>query len=109
VLGSIASLSSVTTAQTIYPLNLPGGLAVASNGNLYVANNGGNNILVYSPKHNELAGKTITQNISAPTAVAFDSYGNLWVANAGNSSITQYDSNGVQDSNNTILTGASVS
>lgn len=90
------------TAASPEPLMAPLGLAVAPNGNLYVANALGNNILVYSPAHNQLASETITAGISIPSGVAFDSRGNLWVANAGNNSITKYVPNGVQGSVETI-------
>lgn len=99
-LAGLFSLTALGTAAT-HPLSSPQGLALASNGNLYVANNGGNNILVYSPAHAQLPAKTITENISSPTAVAFDPNGNLWAANAGTSSITEYNSNGVQNPANT--------
>lgn len=64
-----------------HPLNQPSGLAVASNGDLYVANEGGNEILVYATSYSQIASKTITQGINSPTAVAFDPQGNLWVGN----------------------------
>ncbi len=65
------------------PLSNPQGLAVAANGNLYVANVDANNILVFSPAYALQKASTITQNINVPTAAAFDPLGNLWVANAG--------------------------
>lgn len=105
-LASIFAFTTLSAAAT-NPLNNPSGLAVASNGNLYVANTAANNVLVYSPAHAQLVAKTITAGISAPTAVAFDSRGNLWVANASNNSITEYGPTGVQNSGNTITAGVS--
>lgn len=87
-------------------LNEPNGLALDSQGNLYVANYAGSNILVYDPNYNQLSGKTITKGISFPTSVAFDPLGNLWVLNVGSSSATQY-TNGVQNTGATITTGLS--
>jgi DNA-binding beta-propeller fold protein YncE len=92
--ASILSFTSISIAAS-HPLNSPQGLAVAANGNLYVANTGGNQVLVYSPAHAQLTAKTITANISSPASVAFDPSGNVWVANTASSSITEYSSNGV--------------
>jgi DNA-binding beta-propeller fold protein YncE len=85
-----------STSFAALQLKKPAGLAVDATGNLYVANFGLNNILVYSPKYVQLFNKTIKQNISGPEAVALDSFGNVWVANfTGNSNgasgyITEY-------------------
>jgi DNA-binding beta-propeller fold protein YncE len=95
------SLTSVSIAAS-HPLNSPQGLAVAANGNLYVANTGANQVLVYSPAHAQLTAKTITANISTPASVAFDPSGNVWVANTASSSITEYSPSGVQNTSNTV-------
>ena len=85
-----------STGFAALQLKKPAGLAVDATGNLYVANFGLNNILVYSPKYVQLFNKTIKQNISGPEAVALDTFGNVWVANfTGNSNgtsgyITEY-------------------
>jgi|SRR5215469_1403223 len=107
LLGFCGVLSSTaTTAPLIYPR----GLAVDSKGNLYVANSGGNNILVYNAYYAQVSAKTITANINNPSAVAFDPQGNLWVVNYGTSngsatgSIAEY-SNGVQNTANSITNG----
>lgn len=63
------------------PLNAPMGLAVDSKGNLYVANNGSNQILVYSPTGQQLTANTISTHVHAPMQLAFDAQGNLWVSN----------------------------
>src|SRR5215469_1071894 len=54
------------------PLSYPKGLAVDSKGNLYVANSGGNDILIYNSSYVQITSATITSNISNPTGVAFD-------------------------------------
>lgn len=78
------------------PLNTPYGLAVGAKGNLYVANYGGSEVLVYSPTYVQQTKKNITTGVSAPTGVAFDSLGNLYVSNAAPASLTEYDSTGKQ-------------
>lgn len=103
--GLSVLLLTLSSAAATHPLNSPQGLALASNGNLYVANSGGNNILVYSPTHVQMSAKTITKSISGPTAVAFDLIGNLWVANGGSNSLTEYSPLGVQNTAKTISTG----
>ena len=89
------------------PISYPRGLAVDAKGNLYVANSGGNDILVYNTAYVQASAKTITQGVINPTGVAFDLEGNLWVANYGtsnggaNGSISKY-TDGKQ------VTGASI-
>jgi DNA-binding beta-propeller fold protein YncE len=89
------------------PISYPRGLAVDAKGNLYVANSGGNDILVYNTAYVQTSAKTITQGISNPTGVAFDAQGNLWVSNYGtsnggaNGSVSKY-TDGKQ------ITGASI-
>lgn len=106
---AFASIFFLTTAKAAtYPLKAPQGVAVASNGNLYVANNNGNNVLVYNPAHAQLSGKTISKGIASPTGVAFDASGDLWVSNGGSNSITEYGPTGSQIVGNTITNGISV-
>jgi sugar lactone lactonase YvrE len=86
------------------PLNFPMGLAVDAKGNLWVANYGDNNILVFSPGYAMQKPETITQGITLPTGVAFDPQGNLWVTNDGNFTVTEY-TGGVQITSSTITNG----
>jgi DNA-binding beta-propeller fold protein YncE len=101
--GAVATDS--TTPSTTHPLDQPRGLAVDAKGNLYVANQGANQILIYSPNYVQQTAKTITANISKPTSVAFDPAGNLWVANYDSLSITEYAPNGTQIVAGTITEG----
>jgi len=89
----------------VLPLDAPRGLAVDANGDLYVANEQANDILIYNPNYVQRTAKTITQGIGLPTAVAFDSKNNLYVTNAGSNSVTEYLPNGTQYSVGTITTG----
>lgn len=91
-LFAFASASFAATTS----LNYPRGLALDSKGNLYVANYGGSEVLVYNPTYAQLAANDITQDVNAPVGLAFDPRGRLWVANYGNSSVTVYNSTGVE-------------
>jgi DNA-binding beta-propeller fold protein YncE len=106
--AGVALALVVSTGQAraaALPLNAPRGLAVNAKGDLYVANEQANDILVYNPNYVQLTAKTITQGISQPTAVAFDSKNNLYVTNGGSKSVTEYLANGEQYSTGTITTG----
>jgi DNA-binding beta-propeller fold protein YncE len=83
------------------PLNIPRGMAVDSQGNLWVANAGTNSILAFSPTYKQLTSDTITAGVSEPTDVAFDSLGNLWVCNYDISAVTEY-TGGVQNTSATL-------
>jgi hypothetical protein len=91
-------------AQTL-PLNGPYGMALDSAGNLYVANQNANQILIYSAGYKQNAAKTITQSVSFPSGVAVDPWGNIFVANYGGSYISFYFPDGTQDNSQTITNG----
>ena len=93
VLLSLLLLAGACLAA-VAPLKSPLGLAIDSTGKLYVANYGGNDILVYNLSYVQIAAKRITANVSYPIAVAFDPAGNLHVANIGANNITEYSSTG---------------
>lgn len=99
VLLLLCLAASASQAAT-HPLNFPRGLAVDAKGNLYVANTGGNQILVYNPSGQQMTAKTITTNINSPMQPTFDPQGNLWVANIVPASdqeyFTEYGPNGKQ-------------
>jgi sugar lactone lactonase YvrE len=83
-------------------------MALDAQGNLYVANQGANQVLKYGPSLQQLTCCTITANLAAPTAVAFDSKKNLYVTNSGNNSITEYSMpSGTQISSRTLMNGLS--
>jgi DNA-binding beta-propeller fold protein YncE len=103
----LAASASFAATKPPQPVNAPRGLALDLKGNLYVANSGANNILIYNPNYVQTTSKTITQGVSNPTGVAFDGFGNLWVANYGTSnggptgSISEY-TGGKQNTSGTI-------
>jgi hypothetical protein len=78
------SISSVTG------LSLPFGIAVDSNGNLYVANNNTNSVTVYRNPASASGNAAPTATIAGantglinPSGVALDANGNIYVANLG--------------------------
>jgi streptogramin lyase len=97
LLITLFSLITRGTAATNYSLNAPQGLALDANGNLYVANTGASQVLVYNTSYAQLPAKTITHNVVNPSSLAFDGNGNLWVANAGNNTLTKYGPLGAQE------------
>lgn len=93
-------LLTLTSFAATKPLNSPQGLAVDSKGNLYVANNAGNDILIYNPSYAQMTAKTISKGVASPSAVAIDASGNIWVANltggtSATGTVTEYSSTGV--------------
>jgi streptogramin lyase len=102
VLLCLAALASASFAAS--PLNNPTALAVDMSGNLWVANQGGNNILKFNPSYVFQPKATITAGISAPTGIAFDPAGNLWVVDSVDGEVTEY-TNGVQNTAATITAG----
>jgi DNA-binding beta-propeller fold protein YncE len=90
-------------------LNSPEGL-VYSNGSLYVANSGNNQVLVYAVQTNSTTGTVtgmtlsgaITADLNDPVRLALDSAGHLFVANLGNNTVSVYDTN----NGNTEITAA---
>jgi DNA-binding beta-propeller fold protein YncE len=100
-LFALATAGFATSVKT-NPLNQPNGLAVDAQGNLWVANTGDNDVIVFKPSYAQMTTETIKAGINHPVGVAVDPIGNLWVANydQGNGglqgSITEYTA-GVQD------------
>jgi sugar lactone lactonase YvrE len=93
-------LFSLTSFAAPKPLNSPQGLALDSKGNLYVANNGGNQILIYGPAYTQQTARTIAKSVSSPSSVVVDALGNIWVANlsggpSGTGTLTEYSTAGV--------------
>ena len=105
-------LATASFAASKKPLNYPKGLAVDAKGNLYVANSGGNDILVYNANYVQVPKSTITSNVINPSGVAFDAQGDLWVANYGtsnggaNGSVAEYTAGTfAQNTSNSITNG----
>lgn len=96
-IGPAAGTASVAGIAPV-PLNSPQGLAFYDD-RLYVANGGGNQVLVYAEQldsTNELTALRQVATISGPDVrnparLAFDSSGHLYVANRESNSVTVYD------------------
>lgn len=69
------------------------GVCFDSKGNLYVANQYGNNVTVYPP--NSLSpSKVYSASLSRPLYPLVDHFGQLWVSNANNGTVVEYSHNG---------------
>ncbi len=77
-------------------LSAPKGIAVDYNGNVWVANSGGNSVTELSNSGAAISGTSgfNAGAMSAPVALAVDLNNNIWVANSGNSTITQLTNSG---------------
>jgi sugar lactone lactonase YvrE len=83
----IVALSVAASAQIA--LNKPNGLAFDHQGNLYVANYGTSQVLIYSPSLTQI--NSISTGLNGPDRLAFDVQGNLYVSNAISNNITVYN------------------
>jgi len=70
------------------------GIAVAANGELYVANGNGGNVLVYAPGRDRPI-RSLTSNLNHPVNVAIDAVGNVYVAEQNPSSVVKFSVLGV--------------
>ena len=105
--GNANPYSGTTGAATSANINSPGGIAVASDGTVYIAETSnhvvrkisGGNLSVFAG--NALAGyqgdgaNATDAEISGPTGLTLDSAGNLYIADTGNSLIRRVDKNGI--------------
>src|SRR5208283_1429493 len=81
---------------------LPFGVTVATNGTVYVAEEGNNAIRKVTPSGTNWIVTTAVTGLNGPVGVAVDSAGNLYVANSGDHTIGKETSAGV----GTILAGS---
>ena len=85
----VVCLAIVTQAQI--PLNQPNGLAFDRKGNLYVANYGTSQVLIYDTSLNQV--NSVSAGLNGPTRLAFDTFGDLYVTNFTGNNVTMYDPN----------------
>jgi hypothetical protein len=75
-------------------LDDPVGLAEDKAGNLYVANAGSSQILIYNSKNEQRSSQTITDGVKAPLGLAFDKSGDLYASESGADEVTVYTPSG---------------
>ena len=105
--GATNDYLSGFTASTLFH---PSGIAVDSNGNLFVADSGANRVLEYNAPYismgtaaNEVFGTcgdftgegagctgVSAATLNNPTAIGIDPSNNLWVVDAGNNRVVEY-------------------
>jgi DNA-binding beta-propeller fold protein YncE len=102
-------------------LDDPVGLAEDKAGNLYVANAGSSQILIYNSKNEQQTAQTITDGVKTPLGLAFDKSGDLYASDSGADQVTVYspsrkliktlhtvDSNGLSPSGVQIASDGSI-
>lgn len=103
--GSMVSESPAERPLTTIPLNHPVGLAEnKKSGDLYVANAGSSQILVYNSKNQQVSSKTITAAVSQPADLTFDKAGNLYASERNTDEVTVYAPSGKQILSKTLHT-----
>ncbi|TFH06846.1 MAG: hypothetical protein E4H14_09855, partial [Candidatus Thorarchaeota archaeon] len=75
-------------------LSQPFGVSVDTDGNIYVADRGNNDVLKFSPAGDLLP--TPWSGLIEPRAVDIDSDGNVYVADTGNNRVIIFDKNGIE-------------
>lgn len=85
-----ASYTPVTLVNTLAlsGLNVPRGVAVDGQGNVYIADTGDNALKQWSASTQQVA--PLGSGLSNPASVAVDRYGNLFVADSGNHAIEEW-------------------
>jgi streptogramin lyase len=96
--GTAASGSPIASQQVNHVASVSGpmALALASNGNMWIANYGNSTLSQYSTASLSLAIAPVAgAGLSFPTHVATDPLGQVWLANSSDSSISQFDASGL--------------
>ena len=96
--GSATATIPLETAQQTLPVNYfttgsyPEGIAIDGSGNIWIANNGSNNVTVLNSSGAALFTPTVG---SSPIGIAIDASGNAWVTNSGSGNVTEISSLGI--------------
>jgi sugar lactone lactonase YvrE len=85
---SFVSASPVTTLVSS-GLNSPQGVAVDSQGDVYVADTANNAIKEWNAVTQQITG-VVSSGLSGPTAVVVDAFGNVYLADSGNNAIKEW-------------------
>ena len=95
---SVTATIPLVTAQKTLPMNTypvgsnPEGIAIDASGNVWVVNNGSNNVTVL----NSSGAALFTPSVgTSPVGIAIDSSGNAWVTNSGSGTVTELSSSGI--------------
>jgi sugar lactone lactonase YvrE len=88
----MTAISSATTA----PVNEPWGITLDAKGNLWVANYGANQVLVYNPSYQQT--EVITKELNGPDGIAVDPNGTIYVSNINSNVVTEYSAKGAYQS-----------
>jgi DNA-binding beta-propeller fold protein YncE len=89
--SQVANSGSGHPAGGPIALDDPVGLAEDKAGNLYVANAGSSQILIYDSKNVQQSSQTITDGVKAPLGLAFDKAGDLYASESGADEVTVYN------------------
>jgi DNA-binding beta-propeller fold protein YncE len=99
--GNGMMAAPVPGPATSSPLNNPAGIAVDGNGELYIANEGSNDVLAVNPSGTlsvlagtgtpgpPTPGPASSSELSSPAGVAADGFGNVYIADIGNSEVEE--------------------
>ena len=96
--GSATATIPLVTAQQTLPVNYfatgiyPEGIAIDGSGNIWIANNGSNNVTVLNSSGAALFTPTVG---SSPAGIAIDASGNAWVTNSGSGTVSELSSSGI--------------
>jgi len=105
--GSSNPYSGTTGAATSANINSPGGIAVASDGTVYIAETSnhvvrkisGGNLSVFAGNalqgYQGDGGNATDAELNAPTSLTLDAAGNLYIADTGNNLIRRVDKGGI--------------
>ena len=104
--GNANPYSGTTGAATSANINSPGGIAVGSDGSVYIAETSnhvvrkisGGNLSIFAgvalQGYSGDNGAANVANLNGPTGLTFDSAGNLYIADSGNNLIRRVDKSG---------------
>ena len=116
-LSNLSSNAAPTPAVTISSASFvfPQQAAFDNSGNLWVTDNGGNAVFVFSAKQLSTSGATTipvasitsTPGFNGPLGITFDYRGNLYVANNGTTTIFQFSASSLPVVNPSSTTGTS--
>ena len=102
--GDSSMVIATPRAPNTYPVgsDAPYGIAIDGSGNVWVTNQGSNNITELSSTGSVLGSFPVS---TSPTGITLDSSGNVWVISQDTNNITEFSSTGVVLGTFTVSTG----